>query len=321
MRGLLLLLAVWGSTAWAEAHPPANTSGDWLQRMAAAAVELHYSGTFTYQRGEFSETSRIVHRSEGRRGIDRIETLSGRPRAVVRVGQDVTWYMPETRTVRVERDSSRRFFPGLLSPEQARTVAKFYEVSKADVDRVAGRDCINVVMTPKDAFRYTQQICADQKTLLPLRVVMLNERQERLESIAFTQIDLPAQIDANDIKPEAANIAEWSHEAAPAQAVSPWIFRELPAGFTVVSEHQRSLPGRSQPVMHKVLSDGMVWVSVFIEPNGNTAGMGRGLSQQGGAGAYTKPLGNHHVTVMGLVPVRTLVLIGNAVAPRSGTHP
>ncbi|NCU95177.1 MAG: transcriptional regulator, partial [Betaproteobacteria bacterium] len=70
-------------------------------------------------------------------------------------------------------------------------------------------------------------------------------------------------------------------------------------------------------VIHKVLSDGMVWVSVFIEPLSNSPAVGRGLSQQGGANAYSRPIGNHHVTVVGLVPVQTLVLIGGALTQRN----
>jgi len=45
--------------------------------------------------------------------------------------------------------------------------------------------------------------------------------------------------------------------------------------------------------------------------------MGRGLSQQGGAGTYSRPVGNQHVTVVGLVPVSTLVLIGGALTQRN----
>ncbi|NBY52188.1 MAG: hypothetical protein EBQ53_00470 [Betaproteobacteria bacterium] len=61
--------------------------------------------------------------------------LSGRQREIVRVGQDVTWYMPESKTVRTERQSYRRFFPDLFGPERARTVSQFYEISRAGTDR------------------------------------------------------------------------------------------------------------------------------------------------------------------------------------------
>lgn len=317
MRRLLWLLALAGGVAHAEAAPA--DGADLLQKMAAAARELSYTGTYSYSRGEFSETTRVIHHGDPGGGVGRFETLNGRPREILRVGQDVTWYIPDSRVVRTERQSFRRFFPELLNPERVRTLSQFYEISRGASDRVAGLDCTNVLLTPKDNFRYSQSICIEPRSLLPLRSSTLNERQERLESFAFTQVEVPARVEAADLRAKARDTSGWTQETA-AQGTDPasssWYFRELPAGFAVVSETQRTLPGRSAPVTHKLLSDGLVWVSVFIEPLGNLSGMGRGLSQQGGAGVYTRPVGNHHVTVVGLVPVPTLVLIGGALTPR-----
>ncbi len=318
MRHLLWLLALAGSLAHAEA-PPADGL-EWLQKMATAARELSYAGTYSYSRGDFVETTRVVHHGDGSGGVGRFETLNGRPREIVRVGQDVTWYMPDSRTVRTERQSFRRFFPELVSPERVKTLSQFYDVARTGVDRVAGMDCVNVLLSPKDNFRYPQSICVEPRSMLSLRATTLNERQERLESFAFTQIEVPARVEATDLRAKSRDTTGWTQENV-AQSIDPsnsnWYFRELPAGFAVVSETQRTLPGRNAPVTHKLLTDGLVWVSVFIEPLGNLSGMGRGLSQQGGAGAYSRPVGNQHVTVVGLVPVPTLVLIGGALTPRS----
>lgn len=318
MRRFLWLLALASGVAHAESAP--GDGQDLLQRMAAAARELSYAGTYSYSRGELIETTRVVHHGDPGGGVGRFETLNGRPREILLVGRDVTWYIPDSRVVRTERQSFRRFFPELVSPERVKTLSQFYEVTRAGTDRIAGLECINVLLTPKDNFRYPQSICIEPRSMLPLRTSTLNEKQERLETFAFTQVEVPARIEATDLRTKARDTTGWTQESA-AQGVDPanssWYFRELPAGFAMVSETQRTLPGRGAPVIHKLLTDGMVWVSVFIEPLGNLAGMGRGLSQQGGAGAYSRPVGNHHVTVVGLVPVPTLVLIGGALTQRS----
>ena len=318
MRRLVWLLALASGLAHAEVLPAEAT--ELLQRAALAAREVSYHGTYSYTRGDFSETTRVTHHGDPVGGVGHFETLSGKPREILRVGQDVTWYMPDSRVVRTERQSHRRFFPELIPPERVKTVTQFYEISRAGNDRVAGLDCINLLLTPKDTFRYRQSICIDPRTMLPLRATTLNERQDRLETFAFTQVEVPARIEATALRSKAGDVSGWAQENS-AQNIDPassnWFFRELPAGFAVVSETQRSMPGRVAPVIHKVLSDGMVWVSVFIEPLSNAPAMGRGLSQQGGASAYSRPVGNHHVTVVGLVPVPTLVLIGGALTPRS----
>jgi len=318
MRRLVWLLAMAGGLAHAET--PTVDAVDLLQKVATAARELSYAGTYSYTRGDFSETTRVTHHGDPGGGVGHFETLSGKPREILRVGQDVTWYMHDSRVVRTERQSYRRFFPELIPPERVRTVSQFYEVSRAGNDRVAGIDCINLVLTPKDTFRYRQSICVEPRSMLPLRAVTFNERQDRLETFAFTQVEVPSRIEATALRSKAGDVSSWAQESS-AQSIDPassnWFFRELPAGFGVVSETQRNLPGRAAPVIHKVLSDGMVWVSVFIEPLSNAPAMGRGLAQQGGASAYSRPVGNHHVTVVGQVPVPTLVLIGGALTPRS----
>ena len=321
MRHVAWLLALAGGFAYAE---PAPIDGvELLQRAAVAARDLSYVGTYSYSRGDFSETTRVTHHGDPGGGVGRFETLSGKPKEVVRVGQDVTWYMHDIRVVRTERQSFRRFFPELMPPERVRTIAQFYDVSRIGTDRIAGMDCVNLLLTPKDNFRYRQHICIEPRSGLPLRASTLNDRQDRLESFTFSQVAVPAKVEATDLRASARDAAEWAQEATMQgtdPASSAWFFRELPAGFAVVSETQRSMPGRPAPVTHKVLSDGMVWVSVFIEPLSNVPAMGRGLAQQGGAAAYSRPVGNHHVTVVGLVPVPTLVLIGGALTPR-GSHP
>lgn len=320
MRLLVFLLAWASGISAAEPVAPAADAADLLARMATAARELSYTGTYSYLRGDFSETTRITHHGDQGGGVGHFEALTGKPREILRVGQDVTFYFHDTRVARTERQSFRRFFPELLAPERVKTILQFYDASRIGNDRVAGYDCVNVLLTPKDAFRYRQSICVEPRSMLPLRVVTLNDRQDRLETFTFSQLQVPAKVDANDLRARIKEPGEWTQEVATLSvdpSSSAWYFRELPAGFAVVSETQRVLPGRNAPVIHKVLSDGMVWVSVFIEPLTNVPAMGRGLAQHGGSSAYARPVGNHHVTVVGLVPVPALVLIGGALMPRN----
>ncbi len=65
MRWLFLFIALVGGAlapAWAEQDADALS---WLERIAAAAQHLNYSGTFVYQSGGQTETSRITHVVDG----------------------------------------------------------------------------------------------------------------------------------------------------------------------------------------------------------------------------------------------------------------
>ena len=48
-----------------------------LQKIADAARELNYAGTFVYQHGDRFETSRIVHFVDSGNEYEKLETLDG----------------------------------------------------------------------------------------------------------------------------------------------------------------------------------------------------------------------------------------------------
>jgi sigma-E factor negative regulatory protein RseB len=87
------------------------------------------------------------------------------------------------------------------------------------------------------------------------------------------------------------------------------------AGITKVVEGYRTLRGKSDKVAHLVFSDGLVAVSVFVEPTPATP-QPVGLSQQGGINVYSRPLNDHLVTVLGEAPGGTVRQIAYSVSHR-----
>jgi sigma-E factor negative regulatory protein RseB len=68
-------------------------------------------------------------------------------------------------------------------------------------------------------------------------------------------------------------------------------------------------------VAHLVFSDGLVAVSVFVEPIGG-APHPSGLSQQGGINVYIRQFDENLVTVLGEAPPATVRQIAHSVARR-----
>ena len=101
-RGLLAI----GCALVGLATPPAHAAGDgaeaWLQRMTESLASLNYDGLFTHSSGNQSETMRIVHRVENGRSMERLVSLDGSGREIVRTPEEVHFYMPDRRMVLVE---------------------------------------------------------------------------------------------------------------------------------------------------------------------------------------------------------------------------
>src|SRR6266566_1460712 len=112
---------------------------------------------------------------------------------------------------------------------------------------------------------------------------------------------------------------DWQVRESPPGEVQPqetgWVVKDLPAGFAKVVEGFRTLRGKSAPVAHLVFSDGLVAVSVFVEPVPPTP-QPVGLSQQGGINVYSRQLDDYLVTVLGEAPGATVRQIAYSVAHR-----
>jgi sigma-E factor negative regulatory protein RseB len=315
-RARLVVLAF---TSLVQVPASAEDAAVWLARAATAARQLNYVGTVVYQRGGRVESSRLVHWNDTGREFEKLVSLEGPPREVIRSNGEARCYYPDAKVVRIEPQTFRNAFPS-LSISQQKALAEFYELRRAETDRVAGLDAQAWVFEPKDALRYGHKFWADVATGLVLKARIFDERGEPVEQFAFTDVTIGAKIDADMVRPSwAAAPPEWRVRDAGVREGdvkdTGWIANRVPPGFSRIVEGYRDLRGKRAPVAHLVYSDGLVAVSVFVEPAGGTAHP-TGLLQQGGINVYVRQLDDHVVTVLGEAPAVALRQIAQSVARR-----
>jgi sigma-E factor negative regulatory protein RseB len=319
MRLWFFILLGVSTVAGAESTTAKDAWG-WLKKMASASRQVNYTGTFVYQHGSQVETSRVAHYVNPAGGeFERLETLDGPPREVIRSNDQVTCYLPNSKTVLIEQRSGRHF-PALL-PERLTGLSESYTIKEEETDRVAGLECIWIALIPKDNLRYGRRFCAEKTTGLPLRARTLGDKNEQVESFGFTEISLGGSFNRDKVRSkyaERSKAQSWridrSGLTAPAdsQGDTGWVLNNRPAGFRKTMEVRRSLSGRGAGISHIVFSDGLAAISVFIEPMPR-AQPAQSLSHQGAVNIYTRPYGNHVVTVLGEAPVNTVMQIANSL--------
>jgi len=294
----------------------------WLTKMANASRKLNYSGTFVYQHGNRIETSRIVHFVNPAGGeFEKLETLDGPAREVIRTNDQVTCYRPDTKTVIIEKRSARRF-PALL-PDQMGGVADNYSVVVGDTDRVAGYDCQVITLVPKDRLRYGHEFCAEAGSGLPLRARTVSEKKLPLESFAFTEVKLGGRFSRDQVRSRYADKSRnWKVDhstlvLSDVPADTGWTLTRQPTGFKKLTELKRSIAGRATVVSHIVYSDGLAAISVFIEPLPKGRPV-QSLSHQGAVNIYVRPVADHMVTVLGETPAATVMQVANSLELRGG---
>jgi sigma-E factor negative regulatory protein RseB len=280
----------------------------WLRRIFSATEKLNYTGTFVYQQGEHSETSRITRIVDSSGVHERLEVLDGTPREIIRFNEEVKCYIPSTMTLKIDRQAETRPFPAMRA--DVSDFAEHYNVRKAETERIAGYDCQAIVLEPKDNLRYGHKLWADVATGMLVKAKTFNEKNEVVEQFSFTELQIGGKIDKKKVKSPFANARDWRVErAAPVKADLAglgWTVRSLPPGYRKVNELTGALPAHPE-VGQIVLSDGLAVVSVFIEPLGpKTSQAQTGPARHGALNIYTRKLDTHLVRVMGEVPAESV---------------
>jgi sigma-E factor negative regulatory protein RseB len=311
----LVLFQLWAGATLADPLEPSEALA-WLQRMADAARDLNYTGTFVYQHGDQAETSRITHFADAHGEYEKLETLDGPRREVIRNNTEVLTFFFDTRVLRRERRTPRKSFPA-LPPEQLAALTQNYELRAGSRERVAGYDAQALILKPRDEFRYGHKLWAEIKSGLLLKARMLNEGHQVIEQFHFTQIQINAPLSLRSVQPSfPLPVAPLDPQPSPAAADTGWSVRNQPAGFKKIMEMRRTKQDGGIPVTHLVYSDGLAAVSVFIEPL-PSAPPTDGISHQGAVTIYTRSLPDQLVTVLGETPAATVMQMGDSVAFRA----
>jgi sigma-E factor negative regulatory protein RseB len=300
---------------------------EWLRKIAESSRTVSYSGTFIYQHGNRVETSRVVHYVNPAGGVfERLETLDGPPREVVRANDHVTAYLPDQKVVLVERRNTRHL-PVML-PEKLSDLTQLYDVRKIETGRVTGLECVWVEVMPKDKLRYGRRFCAETTSGLPLRAQVFGDRSQVLESFAFSQVTLGGKFNRDQVasRYEArAQRQNWRVDRSALnvmeQAVDTgWTVGNLPTGFRKTMEVKRTLAGRTAMMPHLVFSDGLAAISIFVEPKLREM-TNKVLTSQGAIHIYKRVYGDFIVTVLGEAPAATVMQIANSMEQKGANSP
>ncbi len=293
----------------------------WLKKIQAAPKKLSYSGTFVYQQANLVRTSRITHVRQGNNEIEKLEVLDGKPREYIRTNDEIICYVPDTKTLLIEKRVTQDVFPALLNASPAK-LSDYYHVRKGGAARVAGHPTQLIILEPRDHLRYGYKLWAEKSSGLLLRVQTVNEKNDIVEQISFTQIKIGA-INANQVKPSFTNTRGWHIDRAVMRQanLSGWAVKSMPPGFIKVREVQRLVSdtsvnvGNSAPVPREisqmVFSDGLAAISIFIEPG--AANRSEGQLQQGAMHIVGKRQGDFWLTIVGEVPFVAIKQVANSI--------
>jgi sigma-E factor negative regulatory protein RseB len=323
-RGTALALT-WFALALAVASVAmAEEPGKWLERMNQALTTRNYDGTFSHWQGGKVEMLRIIHRVQDGAVSERLVSLDGSGREFIRTGSQLACYLPDKRTVLVERRPQEESLFGGFPAINDQT-ASFYDIKEVARTRLNRRDTHVITVSPKDEFRYGYRLWIDESTAMPLKTQLCDARGKVIEQIVFASLTLSSRIPDSAFKPEVSTEGfQWlrtenapaKDPAAPASLV--WEALKLPPGFKMAARKAQTMPGSTDPVDHLVFTDGLASVSVFVEAQAQTNASADDppldeSARVGSSSAFSTVIDGHKVTAVGEVPPATVRFIANSV--------
>lgn len=317
---LLVLFVLLSPPLTVYAAGPVAGDDPWLllEKASQAAHQLSYKGIFVYQAGRTVNSMRITHMNYPQGEFSRVISLDGAPREMLRQGNDVVIYKSQDQKVVIDRRRAPSAFPALL-PGAAALKAS-YQVRLAGQERIGEREGTVVSLDPRDRYRYGYRFSVDRQSGLLLKSVMLNERNEIVEQVAFNQLSLLTGAEDMDwFRPDIDRAK--TYVMGPEDTVTPiaaegegWTLTQLPAGYRKIEHVKRDIPGKPVPINHLVFSDGLSSVSLFIELLDKSSKPKLGHMVQGATNLYAITADGYQIIVVGEVPEATVRLIAGAVS-------
>lgn len=334
LRSVLPAALVWAAFAQAapaSAQPvspaPPSDVRAWLLRIHDAASRRNFQGTFVVSGGGNVASARISHFCQGPNQYERIESLDGRQRKVFRFNNVVHTIWPVSHVAMIEQRGILNSFPALLQGGDD-GIAEWYEVRAEGSARVAGHEADVLAIHARDPHRYGYRLWADRASGLLLRAEVIGERGDVLETSAFSEVTI-------GIRSQPETVLHAMKKLDGYRVVKPvltptrlefegWTMRQVAPGFRQVScvSRQMDAPddvaGAAPPpsVIQSIYSDGLTYVSVFIEPYRAERHPKPMFVSLGATSTLSQRQGDWWVTIVGDTPPATLRIFAAALERR-----
>ncbi len=290
----------------------------WLDRMARAVETLNYRGTLVHWRDDQIDTLRIIHRADESGVRERLYSVSGEPREILRNGDQVRCLLADNQPLVVQTQLTARLMPNLPLHRLGAT-ERAYRMRMKGRERVAGFETRIIEITPRDQYRYGHRFWLEENSGMLLRSALLDRSGVAIQQLTFVDIELGARISDAELEPEIdAEVTletrikqnlpiTWSSE----QHAPSWLPHRVPENFRLARTGKgESVSG--EDFEHLLYSDGLASFSVYIE-DGMQGYQGSRLEVIGSVHVFTGLLEGRQITVVGEVPVATVEFVGRSL--------
>lgn len=310
--GSLMLM---GTVSFASSQDDAM---QWIQKMSRAMQELSYQGRFVYMHNGQLESMSIVHVNDEFGHRERLISLNGEAREILRDDKNLTCIWPSSKQVVVDQANQANNVSPIWIPEDVVRLSKYYEFNMAGYDRIADHDAVIISILPMDEFRYGMKVWLDTDTGLLVQSSVMDGKGDSVEQVMFTELTLlnDEQKHSFSVLPKIDNSYALirSHEGQDGnrfRSDNKWQLNSVPGGFWLASAFRKKMTVSDEVTQQMIFTDGMASVSIFIEQtNGDQLS---GESSMGAVNAFGTRYKDFTITAIGEVPALTVRQMAESV--------
>lgn len=291
-----------------------------LEAMRQAIGNTTYRGVLVHVHARDLDVIEILHRG-GTREYERLYSLTGEPREVIRTPQGVTCILPRQHAIMVDHSLPEGPAGRQGIPFDAERLRAVYRFRRQGEDRVAGHRTLVVSIEPRDDYRYGHRFWVETRTHLPLRSELFTRDGRVLARLLYASIEFPGEIPDAALEPHLRGEGyrtfrtreprgrETGGDNAPVTGPGSGVrVGWIPPGFLMRAHRWHGMPLSETAVEHLLYSDGLASFSVYVEPAGGEGRTHRldGTVVMGAIHAAGRQMDGVHVTVVGEVPEITV---------------
>ena len=284
-----------------------------LEKSAKASQQLNYEGVFHSQSSSESNSTHVIHANIDNKEYCLLKMLDGAPNEVFCSGDMV--YVTSQDGLLIKKRKNQFLFPSVL-PSDIKHLKKNYQLSFGEKKRVADRMAQHIELKAKDNLRFNYHIWIDDKNLLPLKLIVTNNKNKTIEQSTFTTIAFSEVID-KDIFEKNINLSEIyvAKNKFVENYVSNkfWNLKDLPSGFKEVDLISRRVNGLNLLDYQIIFSDGLAYVSLFIRPITRGTEPKEGTVSIGPTNISARYQDGYQIMSVGMVPPETVNTFSGAI--------
>lgn len=277
-----------------------------LESMRSSSPYVNFEGIIVYNRDNKTIPARIMRSGN----IEKITFFSGYYQHVLNDGFGNTYLHSPSYHYKLPAGNVGSY-PGHPTAAHGPDSLRHYHLQLGGEASVAGRPVWIIAAVPVDKWRYQHKFCIDKSTKLLLDVSVYDENLGEVERISYAALSFKASPEA----PPADDRQPVRTDSAIMESTSKgrWFFARdmMPPGFTPL-RRSINIDHEQRRMEQWVITDGLVWVSVFME-NFASDRQNSGDIRVAGLNMHTRRLGDTYITAVGLVPTITLHSIAKAV--------